>query len=330
MTTPSSLQNTPISEDSSIVARTVRKPIADGVWPVMLTPFTSSGAVDWDAYDRLIDWYLSSRVHGLFAVCLSSEMLNLTTDEKLLLAKRAVKRSGGRVPVVAAGTIGESIDVIAEFSSRLADTGVDAIVCITNQFCQPGGSDEEWKRSMERFLSLVDPEISLGLYESPLPFKRLLSPELFGWVATTGRFQFHKDTCCDLETIRQKIAAVGENSLKFFNANSETLLDSLHSGAKGFSGIAANFYPQLYVWMITHFRDKPEEARQLQEFFRRAEPVLARKYPGSAKRFLGLCGATMEPVCRIASFAFDKADIDALQELRGEVLQWHEVLGLKY
>lgn len=45
-----------------------------GVWPVMLTPFTTDGAIDWEALDLMIDWYLEQGIDGLFAVCLSSEM----------------------------------------------------------------------------------------------------------------------------------------------------------------------------------------------------------------------------------------------------------------
>ena len=45
-----------------------------GVWPVMLTPFTQDGAIDWDGVDAITNWYIDSGVAGLFAVCLSSEM----------------------------------------------------------------------------------------------------------------------------------------------------------------------------------------------------------------------------------------------------------------
>ena len=75
-----------------------------GVWPVMLTPFTVEGAIDWDGVDVLTDWYIDSGVAGLFAVCLSSEMYELTDGERLALAKRVAKRVDGRVPVMASGT----------------------------------------------------------------------------------------------------------------------------------------------------------------------------------------------------------------------------------
>ena len=38
-----------------------------GLWPVMLTPFTKDGEVDFASLERLIDWYERSGVDGLFA-----------------------------------------------------------------------------------------------------------------------------------------------------------------------------------------------------------------------------------------------------------------------
>lgn len=45
-----------------------------GAWPVMLTPFTDQGAVDYDGLGKLIDWYMINGASGLFAVCQSSEV----------------------------------------------------------------------------------------------------------------------------------------------------------------------------------------------------------------------------------------------------------------
>ena len=49
----------------------------DGVWPVMLTPFTAEGKIDYPALRRLVDFYIDSGVSGLFAVCQSSELFFL-------------------------------------------------------------------------------------------------------------------------------------------------------------------------------------------------------------------------------------------------------------
>jgi len=82
--------------------------IPDGVWPVMVTPFRADGAIDWEALPAVVDWYVDAGVTGLFAVCLSSEMYELSPTERLELARAVVTHAAGRVPVVATGTLGAS------------------------------------------------------------------------------------------------------------------------------------------------------------------------------------------------------------------------------
>lgn len=46
----------------------------EGIVPVMLTPFSDEGEIDFSGLERLIEWYLACGCDALFAVCQSSEM----------------------------------------------------------------------------------------------------------------------------------------------------------------------------------------------------------------------------------------------------------------
>ena len=59
----------------------MKKTIAGGVWPVMITPFTEDNRIDYDAVLRIIEWYDKNGVDGIFAVCQSSEMFELSPQE---------------------------------------------------------------------------------------------------------------------------------------------------------------------------------------------------------------------------------------------------------
>jgi 4-hydroxy-tetrahydrodipicolinate synthase len=80
-----------------------------------------------------------------------------------------------------------------------------------------------------------------------VPYHRLIDPETLKWCADSGRFLFHKDTCSASKPILAKIQASTGNGtpFRFYNANIATLQFSVNKGASGFSGICANFYPQL-------------------------------------------------------------------------------------
>src|SRR5690606_13479077 len=100
--------------------------------PVMLTPFTESGAVDFGGLAKLTEFYLRAGAAGLFANCQSSEMFNLSGDEQLAVVDHVVRVTDGTVPVVATGTFGGPVEKQADFVKRLYDTGVEAVIVITN------------------------------------------------------------------------------------------------------------------------------------------------------------------------------------------------------
>ena len=57
----------------------------EGIIPVMLTPFTDQGEIDYPGLERLIEWYLEKGADALFAIAQSSEMQLLTLAERAAL-----------------------------------------------------------------------------------------------------------------------------------------------------------------------------------------------------------------------------------------------------
>ncbi|WP_135547833.1 dihydrodipicolinate synthase family protein [Paenibacillus cymbidii] len=257
--------------------------IADGIWPTMITPFTETSDIDYVALERLIEWYIEGGVDGLFAVCQSSEMFYLTLEERTQLARFVRESAAGRVPVIASGHVSDAAgDQLAELQA-IASTGVDAVVLVTNRLARPDETDETWKRNAERIMQAL-PDVTLGLYECPSPYKRLLPPELLRWCADTGRFAFLKDTSCDPRQIATKLKAVRGTPLRLFNANAATLLESLKDGAAGYSGIMANFHPDLYAALFRFVRaGEWMEAERLQSYLGLASVIERQLYPANAK-----------------------------------------------
>lgn len=255
-----------------------------GVWPVMLTPFTEEGQIDYNALKHLINWYIDKGCDGLFAVCQSSEMYYLTLEERLQLAEAVVKITDGRVPVIASGNICDTPEERIEEADKMAKTGVDAIVLISNSFAREEESDEVWMANCLDFLEHIDPDIPLGFYECPHPYKRLLSLENLKTCADTGRFYFLKDTCCDADLIARRLEVLKGSNLKLYNANTSTLLETLRGGAVGFSGVMANFHPELYVALCKQYKE--EKIGYLQDFLTLASLIERQYYPVNAKYHL--------------------------------------------
>ncbi len=266
--------------------------IPGGVWPTMITPYTEDNKIDYSALEKLIEWYIKKGVSGLFAVCQSSEMFFLTLDERVELARFVKKTAGDRVPVIASGHISRSMEDQLYELKAMADTGIDALVLISGNLAGKDDADDVARKNMEVILNEV-PGIPMGIYECPVPYKRMISPGLLEWCASTGRFHFLKDTCRDISLIKNKVERVKNTNLKVFNANAATLLETLKLGAAGYSGVMANFHPELYVWLTRNWRDKLCEAEELQHFLGFSSAIEYQVYPVNAKYYLKLEGIDM-------------------------------------
>lgn len=105
----------------------MQAPLAiDGIVPVIPTPFTAEGEIDWSALGGLIDFAVAA---GACAVCLpayGSEFYKLSEAERLQLVERAVQHAGGRIPVLAQVNYASARQA-AEAAARCQDSGAAAI-----------------------------------------------------------------------------------------------------------------------------------------------------------------------------------------------------------
>jgi 4-hydroxy-tetrahydrodipicolinate synthase len=180
--------------------------IAKKFVPVMLTPFQEGNSIDYKILEDLIEFYLEAGAGGLFANCLSSEMYQLTKEEMLASVSFIVEKVNGRVPIVATGTFPDSIENQAAFVKKIYSTGIDSVIVITSLLAGEEDSEEVFEANVKQLLALTG-DVPLGFYECPVPYKRILSAAFLGELVETGRIRYHKDTCLDIDSVRDKIEA---------------------------------------------------------------------------------------------------------------------------
>ena len=263
--------------------------IPNGVYPTMITPYTTDDKIDFNAVEQVLNWYHERNVAGVFAVCQSSEMWFLNFEERLSLMKFIAEHKPEGMTVVASGHTADDLDRQAYEAHAFIDTGIDSYVFISNRFVQPDDSDDVLLKNMDYVVSKI-PEIGLGVYECPHPRNRLLTPYVLKRLAESGRFQFLKDTCCNPVQIKDKLDAVKGSNLKIFNANAAMLLETLKMGCAGFSGIMANFFPELFAELCSCYETDPDRAQRIQDFVGFSSMAEGQCFPVSAKYFLGLEG----------------------------------------
>src|SRR6516162_6665612 len=93
-----------------------------GVFPVVPTTFTESGALDLESQKRCIDFMIDAGSDGLCILANFSEQFLLADEEREVLTRTILEHVAGRVPVIVT-TAHFSTRVCAERSGRAQDMG---------------------------------------------------------------------------------------------------------------------------------------------------------------------------------------------------------------
>ncbi len=273
------------------------KDIPNGVYPTMITPYTADNKIDYNAVEKLINWYDEKGVAGIFAICQSSEIFFLSFEERLELLKFIVKNAPKDMTIVASGHTADDFDTQIKEANAFIDVGIDGYVFISNRLANENEDDSVFLKNMENVVNNI-PDIGLGIYECPYPYKRLMTPAVLKELSQTGKFRFLKDTSCNLDEIQAKLDAVKGTDFKIYNANSATFLESMKIGCAGFSGVMANFHPEFYVWLCENFDKDPVLAEKVQDVVGFLSVAECQMYPVNAKYYQTLEGNKMEYISR--------------------------------
>lgn len=258
-----------------------------GIYALLLTPFMNNKEIDWKVYEQYIDWQLSHQPHGLFAVCGSSEMEQLTQDERCELARIAVRRAG-KIPVLATGNVSVIIERHEEELLRMAETGVTGIVLIP-----PGSMGEDQNQLEQYFGKLADiSPVPLFLYECPLASPRHIDPQVYKRLVEQHGIVGIKDTTCTNEGILAKITGAPEGLV--YQANTSFMADAIRQGAAGVmattTSAAVDVVLRLWESVRSDEREQADAAHELLVFL---DGVLGKGYPVTAKHLVSLRGVPM-------------------------------------
>ncbi|WP_171650078.1 dihydrodipicolinate synthase family protein [Paenibacillus foliorum] len=279
-----------------------------GVFSLLLTPFLQDGSIDWNCYDKYVDWQLSMQPNGLFAVCGSSEMGLLTLDERLSLAEIAVKRAGN-MPVVATVNVSPDTGSHAEELLRMEDTGVSGVV-----FIPPKGMGENQERLGAYFADLADrSSVPVVLYECPLNKPHLIDPHVYSSLVVNHGIVGIKDTTCTIEGIEAKIKGAPDSIV--YQANTQHMLDAIHLGAGGIMAITATAAADVVIQLWREALSQSDEAVKTHEKLVALDSALGLCYTATAKYLAALRGIPMSNVTR--------SNKSLSEEAAAAIREWH-------
>lgn len=262
-----------------------------GVFALLLTPFQPNGDIDWQAYDRYVDWQLAGGPHGIFASCGSSELRHLTLHERLALTRRAVERAG-QTPVVAVANAEPERGSHPEEVKQMLDTGVSGVV-----FIPPDGVGHDQKQLGDYFAELAEiSTVPVVLYEIPSSKPKEIAPATYGRLVRETRVCGIKDTSGTLAGTLAKVEQAPQSVV--YQAVAPFLLETIRAGGRGAMVIVSTASARLVVNLWNQARADVPAAVESQRRLTYLNALFELGYTATAKYLASLSGAKMDLYCR--------------------------------
>ncbi|WP_076998000.1 dihydrodipicolinate synthase family protein [Variovorax sp. KK3] len=212
---------------------TLDAPRYRGIFPVVPTTFSDTGALDLDSQKRCIDFMIDAGSDGLCILANFSEQFLLADDERELLTRTALEHVQGRVPVIVT-TTHTSTQVCAARSRRAQDMGA-AMVMVMPPY--HGATFRFGEPQIHAFYARLSDAIGIPIMIQDAPASGTpLSPALLARMATEIEqvAYFKIETAGAASKLRELIRLGGQAVEGPWDGEEAiTLLPDLDAGATG-------------------------------------------------------------------------------------------------
>jgi 4-hydroxy-tetrahydrodipicolinate synthase len=213
------------------------QPLFKGVLPALVTPFRD-GAVDEQAFVRLVERQIAGGVHGLVPVGTTGETATLSHDEHRRVVELCVKTAAGRVPVVA-GAGSNSTSEAIELARHAKTIGADAALIVTPYYNRP--SQEGLYAHYAAINEAV--QIPVLVYNVPGRTSVDISNETLARLAKLPNIVGIKDATGDMTRASIQRLTCGEDWV-MLSGDDPTALGYMAHGGHGCISVTANVAPE--------------------------------------------------------------------------------------
>ena len=208
-----------------------------GVFPALITPFRD-GAVDEDAFARLVERQIEGGVHGLVPAGTTGESATLSHDEHRRVVELCVKTAAGRAPVIAGAGSNSTAEAI-ELTRHAKAVGADAVLMVTGYYNRP--NQEGLFRHYEAVSAAVD--MPVVVYNVPGRTAVDVSNETLARVAKLKNVIGVKDATGDVSRVSLQKLTCGEDWL-LLSGDDPTALGYMAHGGHGCISVTSNVAPR--------------------------------------------------------------------------------------
>jgi 4-hydroxy-tetrahydrodipicolinate synthase len=225
----------------------------------VLTPFTEEGAVDYEAFWRLLKFLAENGSDGVLVSGTTGESPTLSVIEKLSLYKTAVEAVGGKMQVIA-GTGTYDTKESVELTREAVGLGVDGVLAVTPYYSKP-----PQEGLFRHFVAIADAsEVPVMLYNIPGRTARLIQVETLKRLAVHPRIVAVKDAVDDIDFSRRELDQLPDDFAVYAGSDGMTR-GIVEAGGVGVVSVASHIAgPQMRLLVEAAAGGDSEEAERLE------------------------------------------------------------------
>lgn len=211
-----------------------------GVYTALITPFTPDGAIDWQAFERLIEFQIAGKVDGLVIMGTTGESSTIDCEEHKKIIAESVRIANGRTQIIA-GTGSNSTHEAIQYSVSAEKSGADALLQVSPYYNKPT------QEGLFQHFSAVADAVSLPIILYNVPGRTGVNIETETILRLIKKYPEKiagvKDASGNLDQVREVIAKTPEDFC-VLSGNDDQNFEIINMGGDGAISVLSNIFPK--------------------------------------------------------------------------------------
>lgn len=220
-----------------------------GAFGVLMTPFGEDKKVNYEVFEREVEFLAQSDIDGLFPSATTGEFVHLSPEENIEILKRTAKVAKGRKQM-AAGACSSNFDTTVAYMKAAAEFGYDAaVICVPYYITLPQEDVYEYFKRLAR-----ENIIDIVLYNIPM-FTGEISINSYTKLLDEERIIGIKDSSAHMKRIAHLIDIKNKKRPDFsvLSGTDDCLVPALTAGCVGSMTAFSTILPEINAEIYRRF-----------------------------------------------------------------------------
>ena len=236
----------------------------EGAYGVLMTPFDENGKVNYEAYEKELDFLLKTDIGGFFVCGTTGEFISLSPEENKKMLKFAADFFKGRKKLLA-GASSPNYYTTVDYMKYACSLGYEtAVICPPYYFTM--GVEDVYRY----FARLADEDIcDILLYRIPM-FTNTIERPVFERLLEKKRIVAMKDSSANMKQIAHEVDIINRKRPNFILmcGTDDCLVPALVSGCKGSMTAFSVALPEINAKIYSLFnKGKIAEANRVNQSY---------------------------------------------------------------